>query len=84
MQTLANWPPLVPGACKWWAKLEGTTLVIARDKPLPEEASTLRRQSSSHAALAQELADALIVREIDLTGSRCCILTQFLNRSVIF
>ena len=39
MQTLANWPPKVPGRLQMWAHLQGNTLIIARDKPLPEEGS---------------------------------------------
>ena len=70
LQTLANWPPSVPGACKWWAHLQGSVLVIARDKPLPEEGSHSGRSMSGSQAHAPDSEDALVVREIDLQGCR--------------
>ena len=70
LQTLANWPPSVPGACKWWAHLQGTLLVIARDKPLPEEGSHGGKSMSGSQAHAHDSEDALVVREIDLQGCR--------------
>ena len=70
LQTLANWPPSVPGACKWWAHLQGTVLVIARDKPLPEEGSHSGKSMSGSQAHAHDSEDALVVREIDLQGCR--------------
>ena len=70
MQTLANWPPKVPGACKWWAHLQGNTLIIARDKPLPEEGSHSGKGAAASQAHGHETEDALIVREIDLQGCR--------------
>ena len=70
LQTLANWPPSVPGACKWWAHLQGSVLVIARDKPLPEEGSHSGKSMSGSQAHAHDSEDALIVREIDLQGCR--------------
>ena len=69
-QTLANWPPSVPGACKWWAHLQGTVLVIARDKPLPEEGFHSSKSMSGSQAHAHDSEDALFVREIDLQGCR--------------
>ena len=70
VQTLDNWPPKVPGACKWWAHLQGSTLIIARDRALPEDSSHSGRGAAASQAHAQELEDALVVREIDLQGCR--------------
>ena len=69
-QTLDNWPPRVPGACKWWAHLQGSTLIIARDRALPEDSSHSGKAAAGSQAHAQELEDALVVREIDLQGCR--------------
>ncbi|BDA46238.1 probable testis-expressed protein 2 [Coccomyxa sp. Obi] len=77
--TLVNWPPSVPGSCKWWANLRGSTLILARDRPLPESMQKGgRRQSSGHAP-AHELDDALIVREVDLEGCSVKIITEGLR-----
>ena len=73
LQTLANWPPSVPGACKWWAHLQGSMLVVARDKPLPEEGSHSGKAMAASQAHAHDSEDALIVREIDLQGCRHAI-----------
>ena len=70
VQTLDNWPPKVPGACKWWAHLQGSTLIIARDRALPEDSSHSGRGAAASQAHAQELEDALVVREIDLQDCR--------------
>ena len=71
VQTLDNWPPKVPGACKWWAHLQGSTLIIARDRALPEDSSSHGgKGAAASQAHAQELEDALVVREIDLQGCR--------------
>ncbi|CAL8462381.1 g1914 [Coccomyxa elongata] len=77
--TLVNWPPSLPGSCKWWATLQGSTLILARDRPLPESMQKgAQRQSSGHAP-AHELDDALIVREVDLEGCSVTIVTEGLR-----
>ena len=77
MQTLANWPPNIPGSCKWWASLQGRRLVLAHDpEPPPEDGSshhsvTAKRDLQATHGDSRAREEALIVREINMEGCRC-------------
>ena len=73
MQTLANWPPSIPGSCKWWASLQGRRLVLAHcpEQAADDPSQQHKGEGNATRAPAPAPKEALVIREIDLEGCRC-------------
>jgi hypothetical protein len=74
LQTLANWPPSIPGSCKWWALLQGRRLVLACRPAavVSQDGSALKRDAkAAQQSPSKAGEEALIVKEINLEGCRC-------------